>query len=66
MSIIKEEFLLVRFSRLLKDNEPYPTTNVVINEEIATLINTYSSDVAKNQLGLSADSTDVQTNYIIQ
>lgn len=65
MSVIKEEYLLVRFSRLLRDTDPYPTTNVVIDETVATFLTDYSAYVARIKLGLAFGSSDVQTDYNI-
>lgn len=58
MSVIKEEFLSIKISRLLRDGDPFPTTTVMINNTMITAIEEYSRDLALILLG-AEDLNDV-------
>lgn len=50
MSVVKEEFLSIKFSRLIRDEDLFPNTTVMIDNDIINDIKVYARDVALNVL----------------
>jgi hypothetical protein len=63
METIKDEYLLVRFSRLLRSDQPCPALMVTVNDDIATAIKNKSDELARIKLGLDSSSSDIQVTY---
>jgi hypothetical protein len=66
MSVIKDEFILVRFSRLLRDEEPFPTTNQIVDQDIALNINAFADIESRIYLNLELSSNDLVVTTTIQ
>ena len=66
MPILKEEFLLLRFSRLLRDSDPFPANNVIVNTTVAANAQFVANlEIGEDQL-LAANVDSITTSFFIQ
>lgn len=64
MSSIKEEFLLIKFSRLIRDQDLFPTTNVILNNTTVNIIKDLARQQAINYLN-PVDPNDITVTSTI-
>lgn len=66
MPTLKEEFLLLRFSRLLRDSDSFPANNVIVNTNLAANAQFFANlEIEANQ-ALAANVDSITTSFFIQ